>query len=140
MSDFLSWDLANLPDKEPIDAQKALVTVKKADITTAATGRKGLNVMFLIDAHPNAMPVWDSRWLPMEGDAPEKAEVMLTMLRDFFVGVQYDFSHITNLESLEEHCGELIDLQSNASLGFEPANLEEGYAAKNTIKALLPIS
>ena len=141
MSDFLNWDLSQIPDRAPVDPQKALVTIKKAGIKTATnTGRLSLNLMWVIAEHPSALPVWQDLWMPREGDAPEKAEVMLTMLKDFFKGVQYDYSHITGIESLTEHAGELLDLQATASLGFEPADLENGYPAKNTIKALIPLS
>lgn len=139
MSDFLNWDLANIPRQAPIDAQKANVTTKKASMLHSDnTQRDGLQLMFTLDDFPNATPIFDNSWFPMEGDDPGKAQTMLGMLRDRFEGLQYDYSHITNFASLEEHLGELEDLQAGASIGFEPKNEKEGWPAKNTIKALFP--
>jgi len=140
-ADFLTWNLDDIPDQEPVVAQKALVTIKKATVKTSKnTGRLSLNIMFIIDGQPNALPVWYDLWLPREGDDPTNAVVMFGLLKQFYQGMGYDFSHITGTESLEANAGELIDLQATASLGFEPANLGEGYPAKNTIKALIKVN
>lgn len=138
-NDFLNWDLENIPRQAPIDAQKGNVTVKTAKMLHSdKTSRDGIQLMFLIDDHPNASPIFDNYWLPKEGDDPQKAQTMLSMLRDMFEGLQYDYSHITSFDQLEQHIEELIDLQAGASIGYEPEDKTNGYPAKNTIKALFP--
>ena len=138
-SDFLNWDLGNIPRQAPIDAQKANVTVKTAAMDVAKkTQRQGMKLMFTLDDHPSASPIFDTSWLPIEGDSPENVEIMLGMLRDRFEGLGYDYSHITGFDQLEQHVEELIDLQAGASVGFTPKNEKEGWPAKNTIKALFP--
>ncbi len=139
MSDFLSFNLNDIPVQGPIDPTKALVVIKKANITTSKkTGRKGLNFMFIIEDRNDASPIWHTLWMPMAGDDPQgNGQIMLGMIRDFYIGMGYDFSAITGTEAMEENIEELTDLQSIATIGFEPANDAQGYAAKNTIKALM---
>ncbi len=137
MSDFLEWNLSELPEQTLLDDGAYLFTVKKAGMKDAQTGRKGFYVMLLTDEVPNHRPVFNSLWFPKQGDEESSAIVMLTMIKTFFDAVGYDYSGIGGPAALEEHLAELEDLQVRASVGTQPADEEKGLPAQNTIKAWL---
>lgn len=136
-SDFLTWDLSEIPDQTLLEDGPYLFTIKKTAMKDAKTGRKGFYCMLLTDEVPNHRPVFNSLWFPMKGDDESKALIMLTMMKTFFDAAEYDYSAITSPAALEEHLGELEDLQVRASVGTQPADEQEGTPAQNTIKAWL---
>ncbi len=136
-SDFLTWNLGDIPDQELLPDGPYLFTIKKTGMKDAKTGRKGFYCMLITDDVPNHKPLFNSLWFPRKGDDKTNAETMLTMMKVFFDAAEYDYSAITSPGALEEHLGELEDLQVRASVGTQPADEDAGTPAQNVIKAWL---
>lgn len=138
MSDFLEWgDLGDIPDQSLLTDGPYLLTIKKAGMKDAKTGRRGFYVMLTTDEVQNHRPLFNSLWFPQKGDDESKALVMLTMIKTFFDAAEYDYSAITGPAALEEHLGELEDLQVRASVSTQPADEQQGIPEQNVVKAWL---
>lgn len=113
-------NLSDIPDLEPVSEDEYnLKIVSAQDTISGNTGREGIKMVIYNLDKDNALPIFHSIWLPMEGDDDTKAQTMWRMIKEFLISLGLNPGDISTEELQGIEFTGLVGLQKNNLSGAD---------------------
>ncbi len=116
---LLDLHLDKVPDQKPVTGgEEYKLTIKTAEQKDSSTGKPMLAVMFTVNDHPDAPPVFQNFMLPTKEDDKAIKNMKLRRIKEFVVALSKDPSEPIELDDLPgEDLWAILKLDSDATYG-----------------------
>lgn len=118
-------DLSDIPEPEVVaEGEYNLKIVSAQDTVSGNTGREGIKMVIHNLDMDNAVPIFHSIWMPMEGDDDTKANTMWRMIKEFLTGLGLNPGNISTEELQGLEFTGLVGIQRNDYTGNDENTLK----------------